>query len=236
MVVLLGRDRARRFPWFTTAMALTTLGRLASELLFHRISQMSSDVLFLTLADLAAITSILVVIEIARRAFVGAGARAWTAGSLVLLAVAGTVTAFWGPWPSWKTLLASSQLAALRMMDLFAQKTELFADLLIVMLALVIVIVGRRFKAGWHSHAQQLVIGLAMVSLSQLTIRGTLQHIAQHVTIHNQSDYNRVMGLITSLNTAKNVIFLVVVVWWIVCLWIDEPGTENRELGAGSGE
>ena len=38
MVVLLGRDRVRRFPWFTTAMALTALRMLASRLLYHRVS------------------------------------------------------------------------------------------------------------------------------------------------------------------------------------------------------
>jgi hypothetical protein len=38
-----------------------------------------------------------------------------------------------------------------------------------------------------------------------------------------------VIGLINSLKNANSIIFLVVLVWWIVCLWIDEPGMENRE-------
>jgi hypothetical protein len=36
------------------------------------------------------------------------------------------------------------------------------------------------------------------------------------------------------LNNANSVIFLVVLVWWIVCLWIDEPGTEDRDQGPGN--
>jgi hypothetical protein len=29
------------------------------------------------------------------------------------------------------------------------------------------------------------------------------------------------------LDNANSVIFLVVLVWWIICLWIDEPGTKT---------
>ena len=32
------------------------------------------------------------------------------------------------------------------------------------------------------------------------------------------------MGLMNKLNNANSMIFLVVLVWWIICLWIDEPG------------
>ena len=38
MVVLLGRDRVRHFPWFTTAIVLTALRLLASRLLFGRLA------------------------------------------------------------------------------------------------------------------------------------------------------------------------------------------------------
>jgi hypothetical protein len=34
LVVLLGRDRARRFPWFTASMVLTALRLLASRMLY----------------------------------------------------------------------------------------------------------------------------------------------------------------------------------------------------------
>ena len=233
LVVLLGRDRARRFPWFTTAMALTALRMLASRLLYHRVSLAFSESLFLSLADLAAIVTVLMVIEVARRAFAGAAQRAWIAGTLVLVAAAGTTTVLWGPWPSLKTLFASSQLAAFRFMELFAQKADMFGDVLIVLLAVLILILGRQFKAGWHSHAQQLIIGLAMASVTQLTIRGVLQHIATHVTIHSPDDYKRVMNLMSSLNMANSVIFLAAVVWWIVCLWIDEPGASASEAHNG---
>lgn len=237
LVVLLGRDRVRRFPWFTTSMVLMALRMLAGRLLFHRIAPVVSDEIFLAMADVAAIVALLVVVEVARRAFVGAGRREWIAGALAVLVVGAVVLTFWGPWPSLKTLFAGSELSSLRLMELIAQKVDLLSDVLIVQLGLLVMVFGRRFKAGWHSHVQQLAIGLFMASLSQLAIRGTLQHIATQITIHSQDDYKRVMGLIASLNNANSIIFIAVLVWWIVCLWVDEPGTkaaESEQLAANS--
>ncbi len=230
LVVLLGRDRARCFPWFTASMALMALDKLAGRLLFHRISAVLTDWIFLALADLAAIISLLVVVEIARRAFEGADRRMWIAGTLALLAVGGIVLAMWGPWPSFKTLMGSSELSTLRLMDLFAQKTNLLADVLFVQLGLLVMVFGRYFKAGWHSHTQQLSIGLLMASLSQLVIRSVLQHATQ-ITVHSQDEYKRVVSMVNSLNTASGVILIVVLLWWIVSLWSDEPGTEKQGTG-----
>jgi len=231
LVVLLGRDRVRRFPWFTTLMTLMALNSLAGRRLSHRIAPVVSDWIFLVLADVSAIVALLVVVEIARRAFEGADRKMWIGATLLLLAVGGLVLALWGPWPSFKTLMGGSELSALRFMDLFAQKANLLADVLFVQLGLLVVVFGRNFKAGWHSHTQQLAIGLSMASLSQLAIRGTLQHVATQITIHSQDDYKRVVGMIDSLTNSSGIIFIVVLLWWIVCLWIDEPGTENRDQG-----
>jgi hypothetical protein len=233
LVVLLGRDRVRRFPWFTTSIVLLALSSLASRLLYPRMPRVVSGEIFLTLSDLSAIVAVLVAVEIARRAFAGADRRQWITGTLGLLAVGGLVLAFWGPWPSFKTLTADSQLAALRFIDLFAQKTQLLANVLFIQLGVLVVIFGRFFKAGWHSHVQQLVIGLSMESIAQLAIRGTLQNIAMHTTIHSQDDYKRVVGLMNSLNGADNIILIVVLLWLIVCFWIDEPGAEDRGQGSG---
>lgn len=233
LVVLLGRDRVRRFPWFTTSMALMAFRMLASRLLYHRMPPVVSEEIFLALADLGAIVSLLVVVEMARRAFKKADRKLWIAGTLALLFVGAAVLILWGPWPSFKTFFAASELSALRCMELFAQKADLLTDVLIVQLGLLVVFCGRYFNAGWRSHTQQIVIGLSTASIAQLAIRGTLQHIAMHVTIHSQDDYQRVVGLMNNLNNANSVIFIVVLVWWIACLWIDEPGTENRVQVSG---
>jgi hypothetical protein len=48
-----------------------------------------------------------------------------------------------------------------------------------------------------------------------------------HTHINTQSEYERVIGVRDKLIHANNVVFLCVVVWWIACLWIDEPGTTS---------
>lgn len=233
LVVLLGRDRARRFPWFTVSIVLMTVGRLMTKLLYHRLAPIVAGEFFLPLADLSAIVAFLVVIEIARRAFHSAARRIWILTATAFIAVAAAVLYFWGPWPAFKTLLAGSLIANLRLMDLFAQKTDLFANVLMILVGLLVAIFGRYYKAGWHSHTQQIAIGLTMSSIAQLTIRGASQHIATTAVIHSQEDYNRAMGLLKSFQNAEGIIFTVVLVWWITCLWIDEPGTQSGDNGQG---
>jgi hypothetical protein len=227
LVVLLGRDRVRRFPWFTASMALMALRMLAGRLLYHRLPMVLSEEIFLALADVGAIIALLVAVEMARRAFARADRKVWIAATVALLAVGGVVLALWGPWPSFKTLFVASEESTLRLMQLFAQKADLLADVLIIQLSLLVALFGRYYNAGWRSHVQQIVIGLSTGAIAQLAIRGTLQHIATHATIHSQDDYQRIMSLMNKLDNANSVIFLVVLVWWIICLWIDEPGTKT---------
>lgn len=238
LVVLLGRDRARRFPWFTTSIVLVGIVKLVAKVLYPRLGhifsgqmlQIKAAEIFLPLADLSAIVSILVAVEIARRAFRGARRRIWISTSVALVAVGGVVLKFWGEWPAFKTVIAGSLISNLRLMDLIAKKADLFANVLMVLVGLLVVIFGRYYKAGWHSHTQQIAIGLTMILVSQLTIRGALEH-ARTTVIHSQADYNRVTGLLRSLQTAEGIIFLLVLIWWIACLWFDEPETEKQGLG-----
>jgi hypothetical protein len=234
LVVLLGRDRARRFPWFTASIVMMALRMVASRLLGDRMPQITFSEIFLSLSDLASLIAIGVIVEIARRAFRRAGRSSWIVAGLIILAIGGVVTAKWGPWPSWKTLMAGSELSALRIMQLFAQKTDLLADTLTIQLGLLVVLFGRRFGAGFRSHTQQIVIGLSTASSGQLLVRFIWQQIAMHTTIHTQAEYSRVMGLQEKFYNANNVVYLVALVWWIVCLWIDEPGAATAEIPAAS--
>jgi hypothetical protein len=226
LVVLLGRDRVRRFPWFTASMVMMTLRMVASRLLYGKMAPIVSSEIFLVLALVAAIVSLLVVVEMARRAFSGAGRVAWITATLVLVAVGGVVVVLWGPWPSAKALFAGSTLGALRLMQLIAQKAETLADLLVIQLGILVVLFGRRYHADWRSHVQQIVIGLSTAAMAQLGVRAIWQVIALHTTIHSQADYRRVMGLEDKFVNADSVVLLAALVWWIVCLWIDEPGSK----------
>jgi hypothetical protein len=97
-------------------------------------------------------------------------------------------------------------------------------------LGLLVTLLGRRFGAGWRSHAQRIMVGLSTVALEQLAMRRTFQAISTHSVIHTQAEYDRLLALRDKLIHANDVIYLCVLLWWIACLWIDEPA----ELGATS--
>jgi hypothetical protein len=232
LVVLLGRDRARRFPWFTASIVLMALRVLASRLLFGRLPSITMSEVFITLADVAAIVSLLVVVELARRAFGGVQRRTWIGWTLALVAVGAAVLAVWGPWPAWKTLTADSTLAVLRLMQLAAQKGNLLVNVLTVELGLLVVLFGRRFKAGWRSHAQRIMIGLSTAAIAELVRQGVWEMIVLKAVPHNQAEYEHIMGLGGKLVNANEVVYAAVLVWWIACLWMDEPGAAAGEATA----
>lgn len=234
LVVLLGRDRVSRFPWFTASMVLMALRMLASRLLFGRMAPLTSSEVFLTFADVGAIVSFLVIIELARRAFSRASRTAWIVGTLVLLAIGVTVVIVWGPWPPRQTVFAHSTLADLRLMQLVAQKSDLLADLLIIQLCLVVAFCGRPFGAGWRSHTQRIILGLSTASIAQILVRVGLQVIAKLPPPRSQAEYEHLTGLQEKIFNANSVIFILILVWWIACLWIDEPGAGAAQLPASA--
>ena len=224
MVVLLGRDRARRFPWFTTAIALVALRLIASRLLFGRLPQLTLGTIFVILADVSAVVSFLVLVELARKVFSNARRTLWIFWSLVLLAIGGVVVATWGHWPAWKTINPTTWMALLSLLQMFAQKGGLLTDVLTVTLGILVVAFGRRYGAGWRSHAQQIMIGLSTASLAQLSVQIIWQVIAKTAKPHSMAEYDRIVGLREKLFNGNSVVYLAVAIWWIVCLWIDEPG------------
>jgi hypothetical protein len=224
LVVLLGRDRMRRFPWFTAGIVLMALRLVSSRLLYGRLAPITMSTIFIVLADLSAIIGFLVVVEMARRAFGRVQRRAWIIWTLVLLALGGGVLAAWGPWPAWKTIVLNTRIEMLGLMQLLAQKTSLLVDVLTVALGLLVLLFGRRYGAGWRSHVQQIVIGLSTASMAQLALQVIWQIVARTAVPHSMAEYQQIVGLREKLFNANNVVYLVVLVWWIVCLWIDEPG------------
>jgi len=227
LVVLLGRDRAQRFPWFTASIAMMAVLLLTAQLLLSRLPRFTGTEIFLVLSNLNVVASLLVLVELARRSFRDAGRLGWIIGTLAMLAVGAAVLVLWGPWPAWKTLTATSQMATVRIMDLAVDKGILFSSVLTIELGLLITLLGRRFGAGWHSHAQRIAIGLSTAALAQLTMRESMQAIGMHTHIHTQAEYEKVMDLRDKLIHGNNVAYLCVIVWWIACLWFDEPGTAS---------
>jgi hypothetical protein len=229
LVVLLGRDRARRFPWFTTSVVIIGLRLLASRLLFDRLAPIPMNTIFLSLALIAGLVNVVVLVELALHAFAGASRRAWMITTLVLLGASGIVLAFWGPWPAWKTLALDSALAWLRLVQFITQKLDLMVDTLSIGLGIVVIAFGRRYAAPFRSHTQQIVIGLSTTALAQTAARAIWQAIAMHAAPTTQAEYERVVGMQEKLYNASSAIFVLVLVWWIVCLWRNEG--EERDKG-----
>jgi hypothetical protein len=225
LVVLLGRDRARRYPWFTAVIALFALQLMAEVLLAGRMAIIPLQEILLTLADLVVILALLVVVEVARRAFAGAHRPLWIVNTLGLLVVAGIGLVFWGPWPARKDLALDSTLGRLHLMQLVALKGNTLVYLLTVGLGLLVVLFGRHFKAGWRSHAQMISIGLSANAIAWLAVQAVVQSIVKTAHPQSQAEYERVLDLIAKLLNASKLVFLAALVWWIVWLWRDEPGT-----------
>lgn len=237
LVVLLGRDRARFFPWFTVATALAALRLIMTRLLFGRLPELSLGEIFIPLAAISAVVSLLVLVELTRWAFGRARHRTvllWVLA--VVLLVSAIVTAL-GPWPtSWKSLMPNSLISSLMLVQLIAMKLSLAADLLTVCVGTLIVVFGSRYGSGWRSHTQQIAIGLSTASLGRLSVQVIWQMIARHAAPKSVAEYHRVMGLHEKLLNGASVVSIVVLVWWIVCLWIEEPGAAEPEAEAQAAE
>jgi len=229
IVVLLGRERLTRYPWFTASVVVLTLRALSARLLFHRVPQLTFSAILITLADIGAIIGLLVVVEMARAAFRGARRKIWVPVVIVAIAIGGAVLVFWGPWPAWKSLNAGTRLGVLLLMQLVAQKTELLLGVLTVELGILVLLFGRLFRAGWRTHTQRIVIGLSTTAMARLAFAGALEVIAKHASIKTRPDYDRLLGLGDKFTNANNAVYLAVLVWWIVCLWMDEPGARARD-------
>ena len=104
--------------------------------------------------------------------------------------------------------------------------------LLTVEVGLMVVLFGRRFKAGWRSHTQQIAIGLSTAAMAQLTVDRAWQTILMRAMPHTEAEFERIMGLREKLFNANSVVYIAVLVWWIVWLWMDEPGTAANGEGS----
>lgn len=221
LIVLYGRDRARRFPWFTASIALVAFRLLTSRLLFGRLPQMTLAWFFIVVADIGAFLALMVVLEIARRAFGRVARPVWVGSALAIMAIGGLVLAFWGPWPAWKTLTTA---APLNLLQLIAQKVSLLADVETIPVGILIVAFGHRYGAGWRSHTQRIVIGLSTAAIAQLSMQAIWEHIAKTAVAHSMAEYTRIVNLRDHVFNTNSGVYLAVLVWWIVTLWFDEPG------------
>jgi ABC-type uncharacterized transport system permease subunit len=91
-----------------------------------------------------------------------------------------------------------------------------------------VVVFGSRFKAGWRSHAQMIVIGLSAVGIVWLTLQKVWQNISQTMHPHTQQEYQHVISLGSTLMRVNDITYLAALLWWIAWLWLDEPGAAGQ--------
>jgi hypothetical protein len=235
LVVLFGRERARRYPLFTASVAFLALRMMAEVLLSGRVAQLPLQETFLTLSCLSVAMSLLVLVEMALRGFAGLHRSLWVVNCLGLVLVSAGVLTVWGPWPVWKSMAVETLLGRLQLMQLIAQKGDLFAALLTVGLGGLVLLFGRRFQAGWRSHTQSIVLGLAASSVALLALQEALyrfqaqvQQIVQAAQPNARQEYQRIVAQAAKLVNLNQAIFVVVLIWWIVWLWLEEPGAPQQ--------
>jgi hypothetical protein len=238
LVVLMGRERMGRFPFFTASVALVALRLLTSKLLFGRLPQMTMIEIVIVTAVIGVVLGLLVLLELARKAFGRVQRNTWVIGALIVMIIGAVVLKFWGQWPPWEQV---KQGTPFQLMQLIAQKGSLLVDVENIVVGLLIVLFGSRFGAGWRSHTQRIVIGLSTASIGQLAVQGIWQAIARHASPKSMAEYNHIIALRERLFNANSMLFIAVLVWWIVTLWIDEPGTvraatPERAVIAGESE
>ncbi|MGB9153662.1 MAG: hypothetical protein WCD70_11310 [Alphaproteobacteria bacterium] len=232
LVVLMGRDRMRRYPWFTTATVLSALHLMVEVMLVGRMAMLPLQEILITMDDLAVIVGLLVVVEVARRAFAEAKRSLWIVNATGLLVAAGLVLAFWGPWLTKKDLVWDTIIARLHLMQFAAQKGNLLVAILTIGLGLLVVIFGRHFKAGWRSHTQMIAIGISTMGISSVAmqvifgrLQATVIQIIRTAQPNARQEYEHLVSLATKLGNANKVVYIAALLWWIVWLWLDEPGT-----------
>jgi hypothetical protein len=234
LIVLLGRDRIQRFPWFTAAITLSTVSLLADHLLSGKLTSLVFYWQSFSTMTLQAIFGIFVLLELARRVFSSGrkglilksnGWLGW--GFLLVAASAGAVWA-WGPWPTLAQLNAQPTIRGILLMRLVAMKSQLFVALLSVEVALLLSLFGRRFGFGLRSHPRQIALGLSTNALCLLILQIVTDLIQRnlHFTTRQEmaTGMQRLEHLLANLDNARFALWILVLVWWIYWLWSDEPG------------
>jgi hypothetical protein len=69
-----------------------------------------------------------------------------------------------------------------------------------------------------------------------MAMQGVVQSIVSSAHPQSREEYERVLGLIGKLLNANKAMYVAVLVWWIVWLWLDEPGAAAAEATSTAAE
>jgi len=228
LVVLFARRHARRFPWFTASIALSALYMVVERLISWRFSPHVMAWVLVLGHDLMALVGVIVVLELGQRVFERVRQKTRFVGILVMLAVGVGIMTFWGPRPTEAMLWMDSELSALQLLRVADLNGFLLADLLAVQLGILVIIFGREYKGSGRSHSVQIVLGLAVAAITQMSLVGGWQALIKWALIPGQAEYERLMSLQDVLFNIASGVYVAVLVWWIVSLWLGATGERHR--------
>ena len=233
LIVLLGRDRASRYPFFTTAIILGALRLLADHLLEGKLTTLAFYWQDFSGVVLDSIFRIFVLVEIARRIFSsGKGGlilkpRGWAGWSILTTALALIAIYFWGPWPAWQALRAQPEQFRLLLLVLTATKGQIFASILTIEVVVLILIFGKRFGFPWRTHPRQIALGLMVLATSVLSAQGITEYLKIAFNLRDRVQYERATQILTQTDNARQIVGILVLLWWIIWLWREEPTPQS---------
>ncbi|MFC5861311.1 hypothetical protein ACFPT7_03310 [Acidicapsa dinghuensis] len=229
MIVLLGRERIRRFPWFTAYIVLSAVRLIADHLLHGKLTTVAFYWQSYTGSILEAILGVLVLIELCRHVFSSGRTgkilkgKGWIGGILVTVPIALAVAALWNMGITWTAMKSDPEHLPLYIDLYVALKSQLFIAALTVEVGVFLQFFGRRFGAKWRSHDRQIVLGLSTMSIALLAVQATTDIIKHHVHLTSRDQYEHIVRIFENLDNARFAVWLLALIWWIVWLWRDDP-------------
>jgi hypothetical protein len=239
LIVLMGRERAARFRWFTAWVALAAIILVANHMLHGKLTTVAFYWQTYSALAIESILGIMVLIELARKIFSSGRsglilkANGWIGWTMVTVAIAIAAVWAWGPWPTRAALQAEKDQLPLLIVILIGMKGQLLVSILIVEAALLFRTFGSRFGFGWRSHAQQIALGLSTNALAFLAAQGITDAISHAAHPKSRLEYDHLVHLVTNIENGRTVVWFLALVWCIVWLWRDEPGSPEQLAGAG---
>ena len=228
LVVLCVRRHARRFPWFTASIALAAPYMVAERFLSWRFPVVVMAWTLVLSENLIALCRAIVVLELGQRVFERVRMKTRFVWMLVLLGVGLGLMTFWGPRPTEQMLGLNSQVAVLQFLRVVDLNCYLLGDIMATGLGLLVFVFGRRYKGSWRSHSVQIVFGLAVASITQMSLVGGWQALVGWALSSGSMEYDRLMTLQTVMFNIASGIYIAVLIWWTVSLWTGAPDERQR--------
>ena len=245
LIVLMGRERAARFRWFTAYMALNTIILIANHMLHGKLTTVAFYWQSYSLLALTSIVGIFMLAELAKQIFSTGKSglivkpNAYLGWGCILFALSAAAVWAWGPWPTLQALQAEPTQLRLLIVILIGMKGQLGVMILTVLVAFVLRLFGKRFGADWRSHPQQIALGLSTSALAFLAVQGINDALSRTLHPKTREEYTRAVHLISRIENARTVIWTLAIVWITFWLWRDEPGapaqTDSAAVPVGTG-